>query len=131
MTYLFIEPGGAEFEGGIFPAQQVQPHLAQPEQIEVVDQKRDEHQQNPSEGVQRMDGGSKSFILDMPDNSAHRLPLPEQQKQAERRQQTVCAALRCLRDKAGQQVLKSLPRHDCVLYPKQSDQPDVDQKGLC
>ena len=118
-----------ESQCGVRPAAEVQPDLAQAEQIEVIDQECGDQHQRPAEGKQHTQDYPSEWVFDGPYDTTQRLPLPEQQDKSETRKQDVSGSFQRLRHNAGPPILEPLARHDAVLHREERQQSGIDQEG--
>ncbi len=71
---------------------EAEPHLAQPEDIEVVDEERAAEHGEPAGGAHRPQEAPAEGRFDAPDDPAGRLPLPEREQRSRARVDHVGAA---------------------------------------
>ena len=112
----------------VLPTAKIEPDLSQPEQIEMVDQERGGEHQKPAErkgGIHQRPAG---LILDVPDNSTERTPLPEEQDERQAAGEDVGAALGGVRHHAEQNALEPWPRHHAVLDGEEAQEAQIDQQ---
>ena len=78
MSPVPVKDRRSEFQLRVWSSDQIQEHLPQSEQIEVIDQERGAQNQQPANRVESVDDHLKHWLLYSPNHSADRLPLPEQ-----------------------------------------------------
>jgi hypothetical protein len=83
VTHLAIQPPGLEGDRGVLAGTEGKPHLAQSEQVEVVDQERGVEHQQPATGEQSVQHSTRQRLLDRPDHPARRLPEGKQGDQSQ------------------------------------------------
>jgi hypothetical protein len=66
MTHIAVEQRRAEFEVRVRLASKIQRHLAQAEQVKVVDQERGHEHEGETEAERRVDGVPNHWIGDIP-----------------------------------------------------------------
>ena len=129
MAHEPVGAGCTEGERAIFLSAQMEPYLAQTEQIKVVDEEgRDQHQPPADAQARRARPGRPG-----PARSRHatkRLPVANKHDQRDARKQHVGAALGRLGDEPCPPALERRPRHDAVLQGEQSEQQCIDQQCL-
>src|ERR1041385_4741627 len=81
MPHQPIWPRRTEFIRRIRLADQVQPHLTQSKQIEMVDQKGSHQYGQPTKSVKPLENRPPEALLDAPNGAPHWLPFPKQQHQ--------------------------------------------------
>jgi len=126
VAHIPVRRRHAEAYGRIRLADERQPHLSKAEQIEVVDQERDDEHCQPARGELAPEQGADEWILDRPDRDADGPPLPEQQEQREARKQHERRALDCPRHNLRPPLLEPSARHDAVLHGKDRQQQRID-----
>src|SRR5262249_23769940 len=82
MPHVFVEHRRAEFQGRVFAATKMQPHLAKAEEVEVIDEISAGEKQSPAQRVKRVEHRLAGLIVHSPDRAAHW--LPEREKRDER-----------------------------------------------
>src|SRR5256885_2254249 len=118
MAYVAVEQRRAETQAGVRFSLEVEVHLAQSEQIEMVNQKRREKQQSPSKRIDAIGQKAADLAIKLPNHAAHGLPFPEQQDHRETGKQHIRAALCCWRNDASPSAFEPWPRHNAVLQRK-------------
>ncbi len=116
MTHVAIEQRRAELELRVRLAEQLQPDLPQAEEVEVIDQEGREKHQRPSERKQHAQDDSSDWVFNGPDDTAQRLPLPEQKDKSDTRKQNVSGTLEWLRHHARPPLLEPRARHHAMLH---------------
>src|SRR5690606_22093880 len=111
-------------------AAQLQPDLAQAEQVEMIDQEGAVQHQRPAEGEAAIHQYLADGALQRPDLTAQRLPETEQRDQRQAGEQHIGTALGRGRNDAGPHGLEGRPRHDAVLHSEQGQQQQVDGQRL-
>jgi len=128
MPHIPIRRGRAEAHRRIWFPNQGQPHLAKTEQVEMVDQERDDEHGQPSGDELAPEYGLDEWIFDRPDRDADGPPLPEQQKQCKARTEHERRAL----DRPGHDLrpplLEPSPRHHAVLHGEDRQQQRIDSE---
>src|SRR5215470_3923923 len=109
---------------------QVKPDLAQPEQIEVVDEKGGDQDGEPPRGIQNIEKQPPGVVFDVPDHASHGLPSPEQHEQGHAGEQYIGAAFDGRRYEPRPNKLEPLARHDAMLECENSQQGCVDGQGI-
>ena len=127
MAHVAVEPGGVELQRGVLDPTQIQIHLAQTEEVKMVEQKGRHDNDDHPKPEQAIEDALTEDAFHLPDHPAQRLPLPAQQDQAQVREEHVGAAFRRFRNKAGQPVFETPPGHHAVLHREHSQQEGVDQ----
>src|SRR4051794_27698990 len=97
------------------------PDLAQSEQVEMVDDHGGDQDQEPAERVAGMKQCDAERVVDFPNGSAERTPLPEQEYQGEAAGQHIGTALHLLRDHFCYDALERGSCHDAVLQGKEQE----------
>jgi len=128
VTHIPVRRRHAEAHGRIRLPDERQPHLSKAEQIEVVDQERDDEDGRPAGHELAPEHGADEGILDRPDRDADGPPLPEQQQQREARKQHEGRALDGPRNNLRPPLLEPSTRHHAVLHGKDRQQQRVDQQ---
>ena len=80
-----VEAGGTELQRRVRATAKIQPDLAQPKQIEMVDEKRCDQYGQPTGSIEGVQREASVGVLHIPDYAAHGLPFPEQQEQRQTR----------------------------------------------
>jgi hypothetical protein len=71
----------------------MQPHLPEPEQVEVIDEERRDEHEEPAGAEEPEERGAPDWVLHLPHDAADRPPLPEEEKERDARGEHVDAAL--------------------------------------
>ena len=108
----------------------VSPHLAQAEQVEMVDQEGAGQHRQPAEPKDPPDDLPAQGVVDQPDDLRNRPPLPIQQDQRQAGEQHIGRALNRLRHEAGPPAFEGRPRHQAVLDGEHAEQQGVDHQRL-
>src|SRR5215510_3636417 len=109
---------------------QVKPDLAQPEQIEVVDEKGGDQDGEPPCGIQNIEKQLSCVIFHVPDHASHGLPSPKQQEQCQTGEQYIRAAFDGRRYEPRPCTLEPLARHYAMLDGEKFQQECVDGQGI-
>ena len=99
--------------------------LMQSKQFEMIDQEGAGQNDQPAYQRQAYQRGRHAGILDVPDNSRHRPPLPAQQGKRKGCEQHVGAALDRFRHELRPPFLELATRHNAVLDRKQRHQKHI------
>jgi len=108
-----------------------QPHLSKTEQVEVVDQERDDEHRRPAGDELAPEHGADEWILDRPDRDSDGPPLPEQQEQREARKEYERRALDRPGNNLRPPLLEPSARHHAVLHGEDRQQQCVDGQRRC
>ena len=128
MTNNTVKLGRDELQAFGLPVTQGGPGLAQAEQVEVVDQEGRVEQQQPARQVEGRQGQCRPVRRDVPDDAAHRHPVVHQEREADRRQQYIGAALCRGRNITCQPALEGRPGHAAVLDRENGQEQPVDEQ---
>src|SRR5688572_30189100 len=97
MSHDAIWSGSYKPQTVIGLAEQVSPHLAQSEQIEVIDQERRNQHQSPTKSEQRAQHEPSRRVFNRPDHTTQWLPQRKQQNQSDAGEKHVSGAYNRLR----------------------------------
>jgi len=89
------EKGRRKSKAGLGLPKEVPPNLPHPEQVEVADGKCGDQYQHPTRCEADLKHRPSQRILNIPDATFKRLPLPEQEQESNAASQNVGAALDC------------------------------------
>src|SRR5262245_60870478 len=115
MPHVAVRTGSDEAEWPVLFAPEVEPHLPEPEQVEVVDEEGGDEDGEPAGSEEPVQHGRHHRLLDVPHQAADRSPLPEEKQESDAGREDVCAALGGLGHDARPPALESRARHDAVL----------------
>lgn len=130
VAHCFVKKRGAKRQVRVLFALKMQPHLAQPKQIKVVDQKCAEEHNGPTEQVSRHEHALNHRAFDRPHHAAHRLPQAHHQHEAQAGKQDEGAALDGFGHELRPPTFERRACHDAVLECEQQQKTSVGQEGL-
>src|SRR5262249_27061507 len=107
------------------------PDLAQPEELEVVEEEGRDDGDQPAEVRQAHERRLRRPTRRRPDERRRdRAPPPEEEREQETGREHVAAALGGRGDDARPPALEARPRHDAVLHGEEREEQRVDEHGL-
>ena len=109
----------------VVPADEVEPHLSKPEQVEMVDEERHQEDLQPAVREHRPDEGARQRLVDAPNRPAKRAPLPEQQVERKAGEEHVRGTFNRPWHDLRPPALEPASRHDTVLERKYGEQTRV------
>jgi hypothetical protein len=121
-----VEAGRGERDGRVRQAAELEPHLTEPEQIEVVDEERGYHREPPAEREESEEQAASDRRLDDPDRTAERLPRREEEPEREARKEDVRRALDRHRHDLRPALFEPRARHHAVLHREEREQTEID-----
>jgi len=128
VSHEAVKAGRGETQRTVVDAAEVFPDLAEAEEIEVVDEKRGHQHEQPTEAETGVEGGAAERVIDMPDDSAHRLPEREKRDEQNRGGEDVGAAFGGDGHPACPPVFERGAGHDAVLQRERGEEAEVDQE---
>src|SRR5690349_20066694 len=98
MAHVPVGARGDEAERLVRLPAQVEPHLPEPEEVEVVDEERGYEDDEPAGCEESVEYRLCEWVLDLPHDAADRPPLPEEEQESQARGENVRAPLGGLGD---------------------------------
>ena len=129
MAHVPIEAGRLERMWRVGPAAEAEPRLADPEEVEVVDQRGRVQQHPPACEVQGAKRRRADLVRHRPDHAADRLPEGEDNDQSEDRQEHVGRTFGRFGNELLPGPLEGGPGHARVLDSEKRQQAQVNGEG--
>src|SRR5438105_1969865 len=118
MTHELVWSGRAELQFRVRLSDQLQPHLTESEEIEVIDEECRHQHESPTERERNPQCDSRRVAVDRPHHAPEGTPLPEQQNQRNAGEEHIRRSLHFLRHDARPRRLEPRSRHHAVLNRK-------------
>jgi hypothetical protein len=123
-----VRAGRPELEVRVRLAAELEPDLAEAEEVEVIDEERAGEHRRPADREDPCTRRPGRPALDLPHDAADRPPLPEEQQERDARREHVRAALGRVGTKRVSHRLKAGRAITLCWTAKSAEQPEVDRE---
>src|SRR5215212_1139099 len=115
MTHIAVEKWCAKLQVGVPAAPEIEIHLAQSEQVKMIDQERAQKNDEQTCRIKRENDWRGDWVAYFPDHTTDRAPLPKHQQESKAGEQNVRTPLDRLRHDLGPGAFEPRSCHNAVL----------------